>query len=89
LYTAVIRKKDYKKALQAIFDAGYASDPKYIEKLVNLIETSDLTKYDASNEEVYHIVKKGESVSELAKAYGSTQVQIQQWKGWPILISLK
>jgi flagellum-specific peptidoglycan hydrolase FlgJ len=41
-----------------IFDAGYASDPKYIEKLVNLIETSDLTKYDASIEKVYHIVQK-------------------------------
>ncbi|MGG0845063.1 glucosaminidase domain-containing protein [Peribacillus simplex] len=81
LYTAVIGEKDYKKALKAIFDAGYASDPKYIEKLVNLIETSDLTKYDANNEEVYHIVKKGDSVSALAKAYGSTQVQIQQWNG--------
>ncbi|TVX78491.1 hypothetical protein FQP34_18195 [Peribacillus simplex] len=74
LYTAVIGEKDYKKALKAIFDSGYASDPKYIEKLVNLIETSDLTKYDVSIEEVYHIVKKGDSVSGLAKAYGSTQV---------------
>ncbi|MFJ7512040.1 glycoside hydrolase family 73 protein [Peribacillus simplex] len=59
LYTTVIGEKDYKKALKAIFDAGYASDPKYIEKLVNLIETSDLTKYDANIEEVYHIVKWG------------------------------
>ncbi len=54
-----------------------ASDPKYTDKLVNLIEISDLTKYEASNEEVYHIVKKGDSVSALAKAYGSTQVKIQ------------
>uniref|UniRef100_UPI0035D3E8DA LysM peptidoglycan-binding domain-containing protein n=1 Tax=Peribacillus simplex TaxID=1478 RepID=UPI0035D3E8DA len=67
-------EKDYKKALKAIIDSGYASDPKYIEKLVNLIEISDLTKYDVSIEEVYHIVKKGDSVSGLAKAYGSTQV---------------
>ncbi|WP_342605724.1 LysM domain-containing protein [Peribacillus sp. FSL E2-0159] len=27
------------------------------------------------------MVKKGDSVSGLAKAYGSTQVQIQQWNG--------
>ncbi|MFJ7365733.1 glycoside hydrolase family 73 protein [Peribacillus frigoritolerans] len=27
LYTAVIGEKDYRKALRAIFDAGYASDP--------------------------------------------------------------
>jgi len=63
LYTSVIGEKDYKKALKAIIDAGYASDPKYTEKLVNL---------------VYHIVKKGDSISALAKAYGSTQVQIQK-----------
>lgn len=80
-YTAVIGEKDYGKALKAIFEAGYASDPKNIEKLVNLIETSNLTKYDASIEEVYHIVQKGDTVSALAKAYGSTQVQIQQWSG--------
>ncbi|MFF2857304.1 MULTISPECIES: hypothetical protein [unclassified Peribacillus] len=66
-----------KKTSKAIFDAGYASDPKYTEKLVNLIKTSDLTKYEASNEEVYHIVSKGDSVSALGKAYDSTQVKIQ------------
>ncbi|MFJ7755172.1 glucosaminidase domain-containing protein [Peribacillus muralis] len=81
LYTAVIGEKDYKKAIKAIFDAGFATDPKYIEKLVNLIEMSELTKYDLTVEEVYHIVKKGDTVSALAKAYGSTQVQIQQWNG--------
>ncbi|KWW21358.1 MULTISPECIES: glucosaminidase domain-containing protein [Peribacillus] len=81
LYTAVIGEKDFKKALKAIYDAGYATDPKYIEKLVNLIETSDLTKFDSMVGEVYHIVIKGDTVSALAKAYGSTQVQIQQWNG--------
>ncbi|MGE6376734.1 glucosaminidase domain-containing protein [Peribacillus muralis] len=81
LYTAVIGEKDYKKAIKAIFDAGFATDPKYIEKLVNLIEMSELTKYDLTVEEVYHIVKKGDTISALAKAYGSTQVQIQQWNG--------
>ncbi|WP_285767015.1 glucosaminidase domain-containing protein [Peribacillus sp. SI8-4] len=81
LYTAVIGEKDYKKAIKAIYDAGYATDPKYMEKLVSLIETSDLTKYDVMVEEIYHIVKKGDTVSLLAKAYGSTQVQIQQWNG--------
>ncbi|MCK1993840.1 LysM peptidoglycan-binding domain-containing protein [Peribacillus muralis] len=81
LYSFVIGEKDYKKAVKAIFDAGYATDPKYTEKLVNLIETSGLTKYDVMTEEVYHIVKKGDTVSALAKGYGSTQVQIQQWNG--------
>lgn len=48
---------------------------------MNLIETSDLTKFDSMVGEVYHIVIKGDTVSALAKAYGSTQVQIQQWNG--------
>ncbi|MBT2667668.1 LysM peptidoglycan-binding domain-containing protein [Bacillus sp. ISL-4] len=29
-----------------------------------------MIKYDAGNDYVYHIVKKGDSVSALAKAYG-------------------
>ncbi|PEZ76441.1 LysM domain-containing protein [Bacillus sp. AFS017274] len=67
-----IYSKNNERNIGLLFDG-------HTEKLVNLIETSDLTKYDASNEEVYHIVKKGDSVSALAKAYGSTQVQIQKW----------
>ncbi|SIR57250.1 Flagellum-specific peptidoglycan hydrolase FlgJ [Peribacillus simplex] len=89
LYTAVIGEKDYKKALKAIFDTGYASDPKYTEKRVNLIEASALTKYDASNEEVYHIVKKGDSVSVSAKAYGSAQCRFNSGMAWSILTLLK
>ncbi|WP_252503296.1 glucosaminidase domain-containing protein [Sporosarcina sp. Marseille-Q4943] len=45
-YTAVIGEKSYQKVVQAVCAAGYATDPKYLEKLINAIEQYDLTKYD-------------------------------------------
>lgn len=89
LYTAVIGEQDYKKALKAIFDAGYASDPKYIEKLASLIETSDLTKYDESIEEVYHIVKKGIPYLRLQKHMVLRKCRFNSGMDWSILTLLK
>lgn len=37
---------DYKKAAQIIKNGGYATDPNYVDKLVNIIERWDLTKYN-------------------------------------------
>lgn len=37
---------DYKKACQEIWKGGYATDPEYPQKLINLIETYELHKYD-------------------------------------------
>lgn len=45
-YQAVIGEIDYKKATQAVKDAGYATDVNYVSKLNNVIEKYDLTKYD-------------------------------------------
>jgi flagellum-specific peptidoglycan hydrolase FlgJ len=45
-YAAVIGERDYKKAADAIWRAGYATDPTYPIKLINLIEAYELTKYD-------------------------------------------
>ena len=38
---------DYKKAVQIIKDGGYATSPDYVEKICNIIETWNLTAYDA------------------------------------------
>ena len=46
-YKAVIGERDYKTACRAIAAAGYATDPKYADKLVQIIETYALTAYDA------------------------------------------
>ncbi|RKD25136.1 hypothetical protein BEP19_04785 [Ammoniphilus oxalaticus] len=45
-YAAVLDQTDYRKAIQAVKDAGYATDVNYPVKLNDLIERYDLTKYD-------------------------------------------
>ncbi|MGN0382999.1 MAG: glucosaminidase domain-containing protein [Eubacterium sp.] len=50
-YKDVIGEIDYKKACKAIHSAGYATDPKYADKLINLIETYNLNQFDVIKEE--------------------------------------
>lgn len=51
-YKAVIGCKDYKMACRAIQAAGYATDPQYANKLINLIEKYDLARFDRGGEDV-------------------------------------
>lgn len=50
-YAAVVGEMDYKKACTAIKAAGYATDPGYTEKLINLIEQYGLTAYNTAKTE--------------------------------------
>ena len=52
-YKHVIGETDYKIAAQALSDAGYATDPQYADKLINIIETYNLNQWDK---------KKGEGI---------------------------
>ncbi len=54
-YAKVIGEKDYKKACQAIKDAGYATSPTYSQSLINLIEQYNLNRFDV--EEIKPIPK--------------------------------
>lgn len=54
-YEGLKGEKDYKKAVQIIKDGGYATDVKYVEKICNIIEKYDLTKYDKEVENVVRI----------------------------------
>ena len=47
-YKAVIGERDYKTACRAIKAAGYATDPKYADKLIQIIESYGLTAYDGA-----------------------------------------
>ena len=42
----MVGEEDYKKAARALQDSGYATDPKYADKLIGIIEQYDLYKYD-------------------------------------------
>ena len=47
-YAAVIGETDYKKACAAIHKAGYATEPEYAKKLIQIIERYGLTKFDGT-----------------------------------------
>lgn len=47
-YDAVLKAKTPEEQAKAIKAGGYATDPKYAEKLINLINTYNLKQYDKS-----------------------------------------
>ena len=57
-YAAVVGEADYKAACLALQAAGYATDPQYAEKLIEVIESNGLTVYDGAAAE-----RKGEEVT--------------------------
>lgn len=46
LYKGVIEASTYKEAAHALTEAGYATDPKYAEKLIQIIEDYELNTLD-------------------------------------------
>lgn len=48
-YAKVIGETDYKEACKAVAAAGYATDPEYAKKLIELIETYELYNYDTKD----------------------------------------
>lgn len=45
-YKRVLEAKDYKEQAKALQDCGYATDKKYADKLISLIEKHNLNKFD-------------------------------------------
>lgn len=82
-YAAVIGEQNYRKATQAVKNAGYATDPDYPTLLNRLIEQYDLTKFDkgmpkteSSSPVVKYTVKPGDTLSKIAYQHGVTVQQI-------------
>ena len=46
LYEKVITATNYQEAAQAVQEAGYATDPGYAQKIIQVIETYQLNQYD-------------------------------------------
>ena len=74
-------KRDYKAWAKGLKKAGYATDPKYPDKLIRLIERFDLAQYDKkdaqeimvqktkspqSNQSIY-VVQKGDTLYSIAR----------------------
>lgn len=51
-YEKVRNAKDYKEAARLIYEAGYATDPHYTDKIVNIIEGNSLYQYDVLEEAI-------------------------------------
>ncbi len=80
-------KGDYKSWAKGLKAAGYATDPKYPDKLIGIIERYQLYEYDnevldssytakivtqTENNEFYHIIQKGDTLYSLSKKYNLT-----------------
>jgi hypothetical protein len=55
-YKHIADMKDYKEACYAVYKSGYATDPKYPEKLINMIKKNKLHEFD--QKEVENIVNR-------------------------------
>ena len=86
-------KRDYKAWAKGLKKAGYATDPKYPDKLIRLIERFDLAQYDkkkadeislqkkntpSSNETIY-IVQKGDTLYSIARALKVELAELKKW----------
>ena len=77
-----LKKDDYKAWARGLKNAGYATDPKYPDKLISLIERYRLDRYDAevmdknfnaneyaSNDDNYYEVVKGDTMYSISKKF--------------------
>lgn len=79
-----IKSSNYKAWAKGLKKAGYATDPKYPEKLISLIERFELYRFDQKKSKqleekslngyienrIIHNVKKGDTLYSISKEYG-------------------
>jgi flagellum-specific peptidoglycan hydrolase FlgJ len=84
-----LKKSDYKNWAKELRRAGYATDRRYPQKLIGLIERYELYQYDKAvlgNEyqiahadtETEHTVVKGDTLYSISKKYGLTVSELQK-----------
>ena len=87
-----LKPDDYKGWAKGLRTAGYATDRKYPDKLIDIIERYQLYRYDAEvlgKEEIAyeendmglpqtHVVSKGETLYSISKRYNLTVEQLKQ-----------
>ena len=94
-FDLITKNKRYEKALHslsahecitAIREGGYATDPKYIDKIITLIKAHNLTQYDSVenvdsnvNNLTIYTVAKGDTLSQIATRYRTTYQKIAKY----------
>ncbi len=89
-----LRKSDYKGWAKGLKKAGYATDPKYPNKLINIIERYDLTRYDDSvlggeaslariddTKISTYTVQKGETLYSISRRFNMTVETLKEYNG--------
>lgn len=90
-----LKKEDYKGWAKELRAAGYATDKKYPQKLISLIERYDLHKLDKevlgdnytkfelpkNKEQVTYTVSKGDTLYSISKRHNITVTELQKLNG--------
>lgn len=83
-----LRIDDYRGWAKGLKAAGYATDRKYPDKLISLIERYELYKFDnvkidetVSVVDETHTVKKGDTLYSISKKYNLTVKELQEING--------
>jgi flagellum-specific peptidoglycan hydrolase FlgJ len=89
-----LRKDDYKGWARGLKKAGYATDPKYPDKLIGIIEKNNLTRFDdlvlggsvqvANTEDVEintYTVEKGDTLYSIARRFNITVETLKEYNG--------
>lgn len=69
------------ECITAIKNGGYATSPTYINTIMSIINSNNLTKYDVvedveNSNYIEYIVKSGDTLSEIAQKYNTTYQKI-------------
>lgn len=89
-----LKKRDYKGWAKGLKKAGYATDPKYPAKLINIIERYDLTQYDDEvlggkakitqldeSKITTYTVQKGETLYSISRRFNMTVESLKEYNG--------
>ncbi|NRF90494.1 glycoside hydrolase family 73 protein [Paenibacillus frigoriresistens] len=75
-YSNVLHERGYRCASRELQRAGYATDPQYADKLIRIIEGSELTRFDQIEEERGYMMSSDDAnkiINFLSAAWMSTE----------------
>ena len=84
-YKKAVCNTDYVSTATNIAKSGYATDTKYPDKIISIIEKNKLSEYDkyffefdANNDTLKYVVKRGDTLTQIARRYGTTVNRLAQ-----------